>query len=125
MKTPTYLITFVLAIVLFSCTKYVAPETVRATELEQELVFGEKKPQYGRIACSIQNDNGDYLAGERCGSPNGSCGKETACKAIKTGAKSGNIMMNGMTTNEFIEKWNNPKTRYQLEAQGYYAVDQN
>lgn len=81
----------------------------------------EKRPSYGEIACIIKNEDGEAMWGKRCGTPNGKCGKETACKAIKVIKIE--YLPNGMSPEEFKELWNNDDTRKILEKEGYHAVD--
>ncbi len=76
----------------------------------------------GEIACSIKDRNGNEIAaGTRCGTPTGSCGRYSNCKALTS--KLIGELPKGMTYEEFVELWNDDTRREQLVALGYYEED--
>lgn len=91
------------------------------SETMDEGIYETKAPSKGEIACSITDGKKETAAGTRCGTPTGTCGKATACKAVSVSVNAD--LPDGMTEDEFISIWNNDETRYVLEDAGYFAVD--
>lgn len=79
----------------------------------------------GEIACVIYDEKGVALCpGKRCGSPDGNCGrKETVCQCISTNRGDENLLINGMTIEEFNALWQSPEGNKMLKKLGYYEED--
>ena len=104
-----------------SCEKEIVTQS-NSTENETINNVTKEAPTRGVIACSIKDANGNEIAaGTRCGTPTGSCGRYSNCKAVSRTMLG--ELPEGMSYEEFVEIWNDDTKRETLISLGYYEVD--